>query len=84
MTDDELILVCMPVAAMLHPIAGARSVPCADCRDLVWIAPSSVTVMDRATAICMGCAIARFRKSDDGLDVAILPGAIDELRRHQP
>jgi|SRR5262245_26885056 len=84
MTDaQEIILVCVPTASMLFPVAGARMGQCRDCEQRVWLAPSSWPQMDRVIVVCMACAIDRVRKANASGEphtfAGTLPGQLDEL-----
>jgi len=89
MSDDDLIVVCMPVADMLHPVAGAIVQHCEQCGTAVWLAPSSVRVIDRATVLatlrCVPCAVAQMRAAQargESLEcLGLLPEQLDEVKR---
>lgn len=85
MSDDDLVLVCMPVAMLLTPVANAIAVACTTCHQPVWLAPSSFQVMNRARVICAECArteVAKAKRRGEPIEFGgPLPGQREEVER---
>ncbi|HKW48281.1 MAG TPA: hypothetical protein VJN70_12585 [Gemmatimonadaceae bacterium] len=84
--DDEIIIVCLPIADLLHPAEGSTIIRCHACDQQVWQAPSSKPIAARgAVMLCVSCSVARMRAANESGDpvtfVGRAPGALDELTK---
>jgi len=83
--EDEIdILVCARTTGMPRPVYGSVRADCLECKSPVWVSASGQKAMagnKNLKPCCMECAHEKM-KDDDDVKASIVPGAIDELRRH--
>lgn len=78
---DQALVVCTPVHDLVQPVAGSIIMECANCREDIWVSPSSDELIRRgAIPYCPRCAHDRMSvvaatgeeivldRSDTGLD----------------
>ncbi len=87
MTRNSGIVTCHTVAELPTPsVPDARQQPCADCSELIWVAPSSLEVMAQreVDAVCIPCSLVRVANVPQSEDVTIqaAPGARLEFKEH--
>lgn len=84
MSDEPLILICLPVSAPTTPVLGNLNARCARCAMLVWVSPSSLPVLHLATILCPTCGEREARTAKQHGEPyqfgGFLPGQLDELR----
>ena len=79
------MLVCTQVAASPRPVYGSIRANCAECAAPVWVSVSgqkAINENENLTPYCIECAKAKVENSQEKVESKIVPGAIDELRRH--
>ncbi len=85
-TDDDVdMLVCVPVAGGSRPVYGSVRADCFECKSPVWVSVSGQKALrDRKDLrpFCMNYAAKNMENTDEEIKAEIVPGAIDELRRH--
>ncbi len=83
--DDEIdILICARTAGMPRPVYGSVRADCLECKLPVWVSASGQKAMKgnkNLKPCCIECAHEKM-KDDDDIKASIVPGAIDELKRH--
>ena len=58
-------------------VAGSKETVCSECKGRMWLAPSGQHMMAQGyIPMCSNCALASL---DDNDEIAIAPGALDEL-----
>ncbi len=81
--EDDEILVCARTDGM-PPIYGSLRGTCFECDGAVWVSVSGQKALKKSSELkvcCMECAFERM-KDDDDIKASIVPGAIEELKRH--
>ena len=82
--DDIDILICAKTAGMSRPVYGSVRADCLECKSPVWVSASGQKAMKgnkNLKPCCIECANEKMKDSDD-IKASIVPGAIEELRRH--
>ena len=87
MKDEEDIdmLVCTRTAGTPRPVYGSVRADCAECKSPVWVSQSGQKALKERKNLrpfCIECAQAKMLASDEEIKSEIVPGAIDELKRH--
>lgn len=90
---EPQIMVCVRCEQLKIPVSGAIKSECAECREPIWVSPSSQQLIGKAAAgavaaICEQCFARRMKSA--GLEKvpgafapgAFAPGALGELLRH--
>lgn len=84
--EDIDMLVCMRVAGFGRPVYGSVRGECRECKSPVWISVSGQKALrerDDLIPYCLECATVEMEKSgEEEIEASIVPGAIDELKRH--
>jgi hypothetical protein len=84
--DEEIdMLVCIPVAGGTRPVYGSIRAVCHQCKTAVWVSVSGQNVLrDRKDLrpFCMSCAAKEMKNATEEVKAEIVPGGIEELRRH--
>jgi len=83
--DDEDMLVCAPVSSSPRPVYGSVRADCGECKSPVWVSVSGQKAMrerGNLRPFCINCASRKIGESDEKPTAEIVPGAIEELRRH--
>ena len=84
--NEEIdLLVCVPCGGSSRPVYGSLRAACYECKTPVWVSVSGQKALRERAALrpfCMNCAKLRVENSDEKPTAEIVPGAIDEIRRH--
>lgn len=83
MDNGEGILICVPVEGT-PPIYGSIHAVCTGCETPIWVSVSgqkAIGAGNQLKPFCLACAFERMKDETD-LKPQIVPGAIDELKRH--
>lgn len=83
--EDIDMLVCTRAADAARPVYGSVRANCAECESPLWISQSGQKAMLKRktlTPFCIQCAQIKMRESEEIVKSEIVPGAIDELKRH--
>ncbi len=82
---DIGMLVCMPVADGARPVYGSVRANCYECKMHVWVSVSGQNALSERKELrsfCMICAGKKMENATEKIKPEIVPGAIEELRRH--
>ncbi len=83
--EDIDMLVCTRTVNTLRPVYGSVRANCAECKSPVWVSQSGQKAMNERRNLqpfCIECAQIKMRETDEEIKAEIVPGAIDELKRH--
>lgn len=83
--EDFDMLVCVPVAGGARPVYGSIRADCHQCKTAVWVSVSGQNVLRTRKDLipyCMECAAKEMDATDEEIKAEIVPGGIEELRRH--
>lgn len=83
--EDIDMLVCTRTENTTQPVYGSVRTNCAECESPVWVSQSGQKAMrERETLkpFCIQCAQTKMLETDEKIKAEIVPGAIDELKRH--
>lgn len=83
--EDIGMLVCMPVADGTRPVYGSVRADCYECKMPVWVSVSGQNALRERKELrpfCMKCAGKKMENTTEEIKPEIVPGAIEELRRH--
>lgn len=83
--EDIDMLVCTRTTDAVHPVYGSIRANCTECKSAVWVSQSGQKAMRERETLkpyCIQCAQIKMLESDEEVEAEIVPGAIDELKRH--
>lgn len=83
--EDINMLVCARVAASPRPVYGSIRANCLECAAPAWVSVSGQKAMkndENLKPFCIECAKIKVENSEEKVESKIVPGAIDELKRH--
>lgn len=84
--EDEIdMLVCVPVSDGTRPVYGSIRAVCHQCKNAVWVSVSGQNVLRERKDLrpfCMQCAAKEMENTTEEIKAEIVPGGIEELRRH--
>ena len=83
--EDIDMLVCVPAGGSHNPVYGSVRADCYECKTPVWVSVSGQKALrERKTLrpFCMNCAHKNIQNAEEKPTAEIVPGAIDELKRH--
>ncbi|HMS41240.1 MAG TPA: hypothetical protein PKE69_13505 [Pyrinomonadaceae bacterium] len=83
--EDIDMLVCVPVAGGARPVYGSIRAACHQCKSAVWVSVSGQNVLQTRKDLrpfCMDCATKEMETTDEEIKAEIVPGGIEELKRH--
>lgn len=86
MNEPEVnMLVCSCTEKSPHPVYGSVRARCDECGASVWVSLSGQKALgsdETLTPFCVECAKEKVADAGDRVKAEIVPGAIDELKRH--
>jgi hypothetical protein len=83
--EDVGMLVCARIANFGRPVYGSLRANCRECKSKVWVSVSGQKAMSENKNLkpfCIECAAEKMRNSDEEINASIVPGAVEELKRH--
>ena len=82
---DLLVCVAGGASSSSRPVYGSVRANCYECETPVWVSVSGQNALrarPKLRPFCMNCAGERVKNSEEKPNAEIVPGAIDEIRRH--
>ena len=83
--EDIDMLVCTRTVNTLRPVYGSIRANCAECKSPVWVSQSGQKALQERKTLqpfCIECAKIKAGETEEKINAEIVPGAIDELKRH--
>jgi hypothetical protein len=85
--EERNFVVCMPVKDMgeYRAVAGSVQLPCVECGQMIWVAPSSVRILDKADPVCVPCVASLTAAANpaDTYEFRMAPGALEEWEEYE-
>lgn len=76
------IVLCMPVSMCSDPVHGSVKESCVSCLTPVWVAPTSVKLMQKEE-VAVQCLPCGMKNAEPGSEFTAAPGAIEELEAEE-